>query len=77
VITAGFDPLQDEGRAYAEKLKASGVPVTHSHYEGMLHGFMTQPRFIDRCREALEECAGRLRAVFDSGEPVTEQRNFR
>jgi len=66
VITAGYDPLQDEGRAYAEKLAAAGVPVSFSHYEGMLHGFITQPRFIDKARAALGECSGQLRIAFSS-----------
>ncbi len=64
VLTAGFDPLQDEGKAYAEKLKAAGVPVSYSHYEGMLHGFITQPGFIDKAREAISECASHLKNAF-------------
>ena len=36
--TAGFDPLQDEGIAYAEKLEAAGVPVVKRHYSGLIHG---------------------------------------
>ena len=65
IITAGFDPLQDEGKAYANKLKAAGVPVTYSHYEGMLHGFITQPGYVDKSLEALRECGARLRQAFD------------
>ncbi len=37
VQTAEFDPLRDEGRAYADRLSAAGVPVTYRCYEGMLH----------------------------------------
>jgi acetyl esterase len=65
VITAGYDPLQDEGKAYADKLQAAGVPVTYTHYEGMLHGFITQPGYVDKCLEALRECGARLREAFD------------
>ena len=39
VITAGFDPLKDEGRAYAERLRAAGVEAQHREYAGFIHGF--------------------------------------
>jgi acetyl esterase len=64
VLTAGFDPLQDEGKAYAEKLKVAGVDVTYSHYEGMLHGFITQPGLLDKAIDAINECAELLRSAF-------------
>ena len=70
VITAGFDPLQDEGIAFGEKLEAAGVRVSFSHYPGMLHGFITQPGFITDARVALTECAGELRRAFGSDQPV-------
>jgi acetyl esterase len=41
VMTAGFDPLLDEGKLYADKLEAAGVPVHYRNYEGMLHGFLS------------------------------------
>ncbi|MER5390784.1 alpha/beta hydrolase [Saccharopolyspora sp. NPDC002686] len=41
VVTAGLDPLSDEGRAYATALAGDGVPVTHRHYPGLFHGFLT------------------------------------
>jgi len=64
VLTAGFDPLQDEGKAYAEKLKAAGVPVHYSHYESMPHGFVTQLGYIDKAGEAISECARHLHNAF-------------
>lgn len=41
LVTAGVDPLCDEGLAYAARLAGAGVPLTHLHYPGQMHGFMT------------------------------------
>ncbi|RKT87165.1 acetyl esterase [Saccharopolyspora antimicrobica] len=41
VVTAGLDPLSDDGRAYAAALARDGVAVTHRHYPGLFHGFLT------------------------------------
>lgn len=43
IITAAFDPLRDEGKAYADRLAAAGVPVRYREYEGMIHGFFGMP----------------------------------
>ena len=64
LISAGFDPLQDEAEAYADKLMRAGVSTKHSHYEGMLHGFITMPGVMDKAKEALTECAQELKLVF-------------
>jgi acetyl esterase len=64
VITAGFDPLLDEGEAYAKRLQEAGVPVTLSRYDGMIHGFFRMPAVMDRANDALAEASGALRAAF-------------
>ena len=61
VITAGFDPLLDEGRAYSEKLKKDGVPTQYREYPDMVHGFVTMGRVLDTANAALADCAQALK----------------
>ena len=61
VVTAGFDPLRDEGRDYADALDKAGVPVTHVNYPGMVHGFFSMRGFIPKAREAIAAAAAALR----------------
>jgi len=56
VVTAGFDPLADEGDAYAERLRAAGVPVTLRSYDSLIHGFANMS-LIPEARTAVEEIA--------------------
>ena len=42
VATAGFDPLRDEGNAYAEKLSSAGIKTELRQYDDMIHGFFSQ-----------------------------------
>jgi len=65
VLTAGFDPLRDEGRAYVDRLSGAGVPTTHFEYEEMIHGFLSFPDAIDRASEARETVAEALADGFD------------
>jgi acetyl esterase len=53
VITAGYDPLCDEGRDFAQALTNAGITVTHSHFGGQMHGFMTMPKFIPEAQNAI------------------------
>ena len=64
VITAEFDPLRDEGRAYADKLRASGVDVRLSHYDGMIHVFFQLSALLDGGRRAVDEACAALRDAF-------------
>jgi acetyl esterase len=62
-ITAGYDPLRDEGEAYAERLRKAGVDVRTTRYAGMFHGFLSMTGQLDKAREALAEAATALRAA--------------
>ena len=65
VITAGFDPLVDEGKAYAARLAREGVQVAQREYPDMVHGFLLMGGVLDTANAAVGECCGALRAAFD------------
>jgi acetyl esterase len=65
VVTAEFDPLRDQGMAYAEALVAAGVPVTAEVYEGMFHGFFAMTAMIDAAKVAFDDAVAALRAAFE------------
>ncbi|MFB6270558.1 MAG: alpha/beta hydrolase [Halobacterium sp.] len=60
VVTAGHDPLRDEGRAYADALAADGTPVDHRHYPSMAHGFISLTGDVAVADDALDGVAARL-----------------
>jgi len=69
IVTAGFDPLCDEGDAYARKLEQAGVPVRHRCCESLCHSFTALGGAIPAAAQALDEIAGELEAVLTGGSP--------
>src|SRR4051812_21562615 len=61
VLTAGYDPLRDEGTAYAQKLSESGVKAALVCFERQIHGFITMGKVIDEANVAVQLCAAQLR----------------
>jgi len=63
VITAEYDPLRDEGEAYAERLAESGVQARASRYDGMIHAFFGMDALLPQAALAIAEGAAALRAA--------------
>ncbi len=63
VLTAGADPLRDEGDEYAERLKTAGVPVTYRHFAGQFHGFFTMGKLLQQANIAASEIGAWLKAL--------------
>jgi acetyl esterase len=63
VLTAGYDPLRDEGRQYADALSAAGTPTQYLCFERQVHGFITMGRVIDEANTAVQLCAAVLRSA--------------
>jgi acetyl esterase len=64
VITAEYDPLRDEGEAYADALRGAGVPVTMRRYDGMIHGFASMPMLFPEADEAMGRIGEALHSAF-------------
>lgn len=64
LLTAAFDPLVDEGRAYAERLKREGNALEYREYADMVHGFLLMGGVLDTANAAVDECSRALRAAF-------------
>jgi acetyl esterase len=70
VMTAEFDPLRDEGEAYAARLQEAGVPTRLKRYEGLIHGFLNNTADFDQAKLALIESAHELKQAFAAGVTV-------
>ncbi|MBR0757645.1 alpha/beta hydrolase [Bradyrhizobium jicamae] len=63
VLTAGADPLRDEGDEYAKFLGDAGVPVTYRHFPGQFHGFFTMGKLLNQAKIAVTEIAAWLKSL--------------
>jgi acetyl esterase len=63
LLTAGADPLRDEGEEYAQRLQEAGVAVTYRHFPGQFHGFLTMGKFLEQSNVAIAEMGAWLRAL--------------
>lgn len=63
VLTAGADPLRDEGDEYAKRLESAGVPVTWKTYPGQFHGFITMGKLLTKANGALKEMGDWLKKL--------------
>jgi acetyl esterase len=69
VITAGFDPLRDEARVYADRLRAAGVAVVYREYPGQIHAFVSLTKAIPQGLACTLEIGDYLRARLGSTRP--------
>ena len=67
VLTAGYDPLCDEGIAYAQRLRQSAVPVQHRHVADQIHGFLLMGKIVRAADPALDDISTALKGFFDRG----------
>ena len=63
VLTAGADPLRDEGDEYAERLRQGGVVVAYRHFPGQFHGFFTMGKLLNQANVAVSEIAAWLKEL--------------
>jgi acetyl esterase len=71
IITAGHDPLCEQGADYAERLLAAGVAVEYRCYEGQIHGFVSMSGALEEGREALERAGAALKRATGGAPPAT------
>lgn len=61
VVTAGFDPLRDEGQAYADRLHAAGVKTIHRPFDDLIHGFLNMRGTVQGAARAMDDIAAGVR----------------
>lgn len=67
IVTAEFDPLRDQGEAYAKRLADAGVQVDLRRYDGVFHGFFGMQALLDPAKDALDDVSAALREAFQRG----------
>jgi acetyl esterase/lipase len=72
VVTAGFDPLSDQGEVYARKLSAAGVPAVYRCYDSLAHGFIGFTGLVKAADKASREIAVLVRQGFDGQTPAAK-----
>jgi acetyl esterase len=63
IVSAEYDPLCDDGRKYADKLVAAGVPAKFRLYRGMIHGFLWMSGVLDEAKAAFDEIGREVKAA--------------
>ncbi|MBO6700975.1 MAG: alpha/beta hydrolase [Pseudomonadales bacterium] len=66
IVTAQYDPLRDEGKAYGDLLEAAGVQVSYKCYEGLMHNFILQTGVVSAAKNAVDDMAAALSDAFSA-----------
>jgi hypothetical protein len=74
VITAGCDPLREDGLGYVKRLRGDGVAVKSLHYPGQFHGFLTFDLLLHGGRDAIARIGAALADAFKEHEPASTRR---
>ncbi len=65
IITAGCDPLRDEGKQYADNLREAGVPVKYTCYQGQIHSLLVFRGVLDQEENPVDEIGAVLSEAFE------------